>query len=284
MTWKGIDYYKKKIKKIRDIANQNNIFRTFYYKEYWKDHPEVPWSFLAHLVSRNAGYQMSDADRFQRLIGIFHFDTGTLYGQLSVKHMVGFFGFLETGNFLIFRDVYPALEAYRLAKQFPGHSHELFDMLNPEFDVDLFMVNRWRSFYQLARNNNWSSEWANDWMATPEGQSDIQRHTFALITNEQNQIHDRLILHNEYLSNFNLFFWWDNINELLDKATEKGWTNLCFPVAKSLQDPSPDHLLIYTVGDFRKIEDRIQTVVYGNSAANSERGLHKPHVEPDVSG
>lgn len=258
MMWKGIEHYKREIRRMRDLANQNNIFRTFYYQEYWKDHPEVPWALLAHLVSRNAGYQMSDADRFQRQILLKTYDPTVIYGRLGTKHLEAFFAFLETGNFLIFRDVCPALEAYKFAKQFPEHSDELFNMLSSAFDVDLFMVDSWKNFYQTARNNNWSSEWTNAWMATSEAQTDIQQHTFALIVNEQNQIHDRIILNNAYLSNFNLFYW-DSINELLELATNQGWTKLCFPIAKGLGDPNPDHVLIYSVGDFRKIEERIQT-------------------------
>ena len=43
--------------------NADNLTRTAFYLAYWRAHPEVTWALLAHLVSRNAGYQMTDLRR-----------------------------------------------------------------------------------------------------------------------------------------------------------------------------------------------------------------------------
>ncbi len=253
--FKDLQHYKKAIEKRRALANQNNIFRTFYYKLYWQEHPEVPWAFLAHLVSRNAGYQMSDADRYQRVLlwSLGTLGVGAAAWGASSKQMEAFFAYLETGNFLIFRDVCPGLEAYRLAKMHPDHSDELFELLrNPAFTVDPFVIDNWKAFFAAAQDNAWSPEWSLDWSPG----SAIQRHSFALIINEQNQIQDRLVSNNRYLGHFTS---WKDINDMVREAGEKGWTRLCFPVAHSLGDATPDDLLIYTVGEFSDIDNRIET-------------------------
>ncbi|MGM0864868.1 MAG: DUF2515 family protein [Bacillota bacterium] len=43
--------------KVRD-ANLNNVSRTACYIDFFKKYPEIHWSFLAHMVSRNAGYHI----------------------------------------------------------------------------------------------------------------------------------------------------------------------------------------------------------------------------------
>ena len=59
---------RSKILDFRDnVINETNPMRTDYYLRYYTRNPEVPWVFMAHLVSRNAGYQMSDAMRIAML-------------------------------------------------------------------------------------------------------------------------------------------------------------------------------------------------------------------------
>src|SRR5262245_496884 len=67
MEWPGLNYIRRAILKRRDRSNKNNLTRTNYYYAYWKTHPEVPWALMANLVSRNAGYQMTDLDRYYEL-------------------------------------------------------------------------------------------------------------------------------------------------------------------------------------------------------------------------
>lgn len=41
-------------------SNADNLDRTSTYLTFFHKHPEVHWSLLAHLVSRNAGWSMTD--------------------------------------------------------------------------------------------------------------------------------------------------------------------------------------------------------------------------------
>ncbi len=255
LEWRGLDYYKDDIKRSRDRINKNNPFRTDYYKAFWEQHPEIAWSLLANLVSRNAGYQMSDLARYRAWIKEKSLAKPDVLTDIAKSELEALFAFLETANFLIFRDVYPALEAYHLAKQFQGYGNDLFDMLNdPEFDVDPFIIEEWKRFYASAQTNNWSPDWLNDWSSG----SDIQRHSFALIINEQNQIEDRLVndKDNTYLWKFGTHVGPERIVEVLNRL---GITRLCFPVARSEVNPKPQHLLIYLVRNFRDLDDRIKT-------------------------
>lgn len=51
------------IKEKTAIANMDNISRTRAYQQYYLRNKEVEWSFLASMVSRNAGWNMT---RFRR--------------------------------------------------------------------------------------------------------------------------------------------------------------------------------------------------------------------------
>jgi hypothetical protein len=86
--------------------------------------------------------------------------------------------------------------------------------------------------------------------------SPVERLTRALIINEQNQIHDRLIndsdLRSRYLAPFGV-----EIDFLLWLGNQLGATKLAFPLANSVSDPAPNSLLIYDVGDFASLERRI---------------------------
>ncbi|MGZ4123784.1 MAG: DUF2515 family protein, partial [Tumebacillaceae bacterium] len=75
-------------------GNRNNVTRTAAYLDVYQACPELHWAFLAHLVSRNGGYNMTD-----------------LKGDLISRAMEpgeaeSFFQFLERANFLIFGDAF----------------------------------------------------------------------------------------------------------------------------------------------------------------------------------
>src|SRR5262249_59503340 len=134
----------------RDALNVNNPERTNFYLHYWEWHKEIAWSLLAHLVSRNAGYQMSDIARYKRLAVAGALPVALpVVGALPVPVFDDLFGYLEAGNFLIFRDVFPQLGAYAWSKRLfeqtaVDHSGAIFGLLrDPEFDVDPFVVNEW---------------------------------------------------------------------------------------------------------------------------------------------
>lgn len=263
MSWPGLETVKAKILSQRLLGNFNNVTRTWYYLKVYEKHPELAWSLLAHLVSRNAGYQMSDLKRFEYwktfINGAAHPPISEPFrtilkealDHLSTVEIQSIFAFLETGNFLIYRDVCPQLEAYDWAKQYPDHADELFDMLiSPPFDCDKFIRDKWMEFYHNAKSQGWYPEW---WFEPA-----VEEHSFALIINEQNQIEDRLVHdpHNRYLGKLGAVIGPQRIIELIGSL---GQTKLLFPVSKSLSDSSPDHLLIYTVDDFSTLGSRIDT-------------------------
>lgn len=223
----------------------NNPRRTNYYFGFWKKHPELGWALLANLISRNTGWQMSDVIRASRLAPY-----GMKILGFSPAHYQALFVFLEMGNFLIFHDAFPQLEAYAWAKRYPEYSTELFETLaeKPYFSVDPFMILEWKRFFSKAQANNWFPNW---WQ-----EPDVQRHSFALIINEQNQIHDRLVNdpHHRYLG---LFMSWV-MEQIFLSATELGFTKLCFPVATSETNPTPDSVLIYTLNGFKEYDRRVQ--------------------------
>ncbi|SHN10771.1 DUF2515 family protein [Gracilibacillus kekensis] len=141
--------------------NRNNITRTAAYLEIYKQFPEIEWAFLAHMVSRNAGWNMTDLK-------------GGLLGKiLSVEDAKRFFAFLERGNWLIFQDAYPQL---LLFKESVRNGQNLFHLL-PALDVSYFMEVVWNYFYQ---------------------KKDRHLLTTALIINEQSYIEKRVIQHSDY--------------------------------------------------------------------------------------
>lgn len=80
--------------------NIDNIERTRAYLSFYQKHKQIHWSLLAHLVSRNAGWSMTDL-------------RGELLPRLlRPKEQQDYFSFLERGNWLIFHDAYPQLLLY----------------------------------------------------------------------------------------------------------------------------------------------------------------------------
>lgn len=150
-----------KIQELTQRENRNNITRT---KAYWivfVEHPELHWALLAHLVSRNGGWNMTDlkGDLIPRLV--------------SSKQAEHHFHFLERANGLIFQDAYPQLLLYIESKR---RNRSMFHLL-PKLHISMFMEPVWQHFWQ-----NRSSALL----------------TVCLIINEQNYIEKRIIQNPKY--------------------------------------------------------------------------------------
>ncbi|WP_036698531.1 DUF2515 family protein [Paenibacillus taiwanensis] len=142
-------------------ANRNNITRTTAYGRIYQSYPELHWALLAHMVSRNGGWNMTD-----------------LQGEWLPSIMDGeyrhwTYRVLERCNALIFRDAYPQLMLYTLSRR---QGKSLFHLL-PEFGVSSFMTPFWESF----------------WI-----QPNSPLLTIALIINEQHVIEGRVVQHPDY--------------------------------------------------------------------------------------
>ncbi|RNB59846.1 DUF2515 domain-containing protein [Brevibacillus gelatini] len=138
------------------IANRNNVTRTQAYLDFYRQHEEVHWALLAHLVSRNGGWNMTD------LKGEW------LPAILDEAEIEPFFWMLERSNWLIFHDAYPQLLLYAEMKR---RGKDLTALLAP-LGVSVFMQSYWQEF--LASG-------------------DSSRITRALIVNEQQYIEQRVV-------------------------------------------------------------------------------------------
>ncbi len=146
------------------LANRNNVTRTMAYLHFYRRHPEVEWAFLAHLVSRNGGWNMTDlrGDWLPRLI--------------SPKAVDAFFSFLERCNWLIFHDAYAQLLLYEVMKE----TRSDLTRLLPALGVSRFMIPIWQDFLQ---------------------RQDRILLTRALIVNEQQYIEQRVVREPFYQEN-----------------------------------------------------------------------------------
>ncbi|MDP5272562.1 DUF2515 family protein [Chengkuizengella axinellae] len=145
-----------KIQQTTKANNLNNVTRTQAYLEIYKRNPSLHWALLAHMVSRNGGWNMTD------LKGEF------LPHLLSYEKRLATFLMLERANALIFQDAYPQLLLFEESQHLKKNLFHLLDA----FHVSKFM----RPFWELYWN---------------EGQSTLL--TVALIINEQNYIENRVI-------------------------------------------------------------------------------------------
>lgn len=147
-------YILKEVKK----HNIDNISRTNAYLHYYVHHPEIKWALLASIVSRNAGWNMTDLylSPFQHLFG--------------EKELYRLFMTYERANWLIFSDAYPQLLIYRQSKL---ANKPLFHLLK-KFRVSLFMIKEWYHFWKFQ---------------------DKDRLVRSLIINEQNVIQTPVIEH-----------------------------------------------------------------------------------------
>lgn len=144
------------IREETERCNRNNITRTTAYWHVFQRTPELHWAFLAHMVSRNGGWTMTD------LKG------GLLPRLLSRERAKAIFALLERANGLIFQDAYPQLLLYEAAVI---RKQKLFHLL-PEFGVSAFMRPVWDQFWE-ERNS--------------------ALLTVGLIVNEQNYIEGRVV-------------------------------------------------------------------------------------------
>jgi hypothetical protein len=151
----------KTIDKITNKQNKDNISRTDAYFNYYLAHPEIKWSFLASMVSRNGGYNMCDlqGQYFTQLL------------EFPIRKRL--FLTYERANWLIFHDVFPQLLLYDYSTKL---NRPLFHLLN-FFQISNFMKYEWETFWE-GRNE--------------------KRLTHALIINEQNVIQKPIIEHHFY--------------------------------------------------------------------------------------
>jgi hypothetical protein len=150
-------YITKEVKK----HNADNISRTKAYLQFYLQHPEIGWALVASMVSRNAGWNMTDLylSPFQRLF--------------SKKELLNLFMTYERANWLIFSDAYPQLLIYKQSKL---KNNPLFHLLK-YFSVSVFMIKEWQHFWKYQ---------------------DKDRLIRSLIINEQNVIHSPVIKHSYF--------------------------------------------------------------------------------------
>ncbi|SFP61137.1 DUF2515 family protein [Salibacterium halotolerans] len=137
---------------------RNNVTRTECYRRMYLQYEELHWAMLAHMVSRNSGWCMTDlkGEWLPRLLA-----------EETRRHL---FDFYETANVLIFQDAYPQLLLYEESRR---RGRNLFHLL-PAFYVSRFMQPFWDHF----------------WM-----HRDPVPLTIALIINEQHYIEKRVMEH-----------------------------------------------------------------------------------------
>ncbi|WP_404819704.1 DUF2515 family protein [Sutcliffiella horikoshii] len=141
--------------------NVDNISRTKAYEAYYGQNNEIRWAFLASMVSRNAGWNMTDLEgKWFKL-------------ALEWQKRYPIFMTYELANWMIFNDAYPQLLVYELSKEY---NKPLFHLLK-EFHVSCFMEAEWEYFWEKR---------------------DIARLMTSLIINEQNLIQEP-VLHNRKL-------------------------------------------------------------------------------------
>lgn len=137
-------------------SNRNNVTRTEAYRTVYFRTPELHWALLAHLVSRNGGWNMTD------LQGEW------LPWLLRPEQREAVFQFLEQANGYIFQDAYPQLLLYERSVR---EGRSLFHLL-PAFGVSRFMTPVWKQFWR---------------------ERDPVPLTIALIVNEQHYIEKRIV-------------------------------------------------------------------------------------------
>jgi hypothetical protein len=143
LTWKG---------------NVDNIARTHAYQEYYLQYPHVQWALLASMVSRNAGWNMTDLE-------------GKYYPKMLSKDVrKRLFLTYERANWFIFSDAYPQLLVYAYSIR---ANKALFHLLQA-FSVSVFMEREWELFWNEGNEN---------------------RMMTALIINEQHMIQKPVIEH-----------------------------------------------------------------------------------------
>lgn len=147
-----------KLETIRN--NSDNISRTIAYQDYFFRVKEIHWSFLASMVSRNAGYNMTDLENQSYING------------LSIKQRKQLYLTYERANWIIFSDAFPQLLLFEYSIK---QNKPLFYLLK-FFSVSSFMEIEWEKY--------WTDR-------------DHERLVYSLIINEQNMI-EKPVIHDEY--------------------------------------------------------------------------------------
>jgi hypothetical protein len=128
-----IDYIKTTTTK----HNIDNITRTRSYAKYYERHKEIGWAFLASMVSRNAGWNMTDLE-------------GEWFPKaLDKSYRTILFNTYERANWLIFADAFPQLLIYELSVKL---NKPLFYLLK-EFSVSVFIEVEWEVFWRCKNLN-----------------------------------------------------------------------------------------------------------------------------------
>ncbi|OPH60367.1 hypothetical protein BC351_17880 [Paenibacillus ferrarius] len=152
------------VKHIREQTaqdNRNNVTRTTAYWRVYIDTPAIHWALLAHMVSRNGGWCMTDL-------------RGELLPRLLNQELTDqLFAFLERANGLIFHDAYPQLLLYQESMR---RKISLFHLL-PDLGVSAWMLPFWKDFWEHR---------------------DSAILTLSLIVNEQNFIEQRIVQNTLY--------------------------------------------------------------------------------------
>ncbi|AOH55473.1 hypothetical protein ABE28_014035 [Peribacillus muralis] len=153
-------------------ANRDNISRTKAYEQFFKKHPEIQWSFLAGMVSRNAGWNMCDLEGiwFSRMLGL--------------KYRRHLFLTYEEANWRIFQDAYPQLLLYHYSTR---NGRPLFHLCR-FFFITQFMTKAWNAFWKHGNK---------------------EKLVTALIINEQNIIEKPVIKKQSFVFHSLLFFLQD---------------------------------------------------------------------------
>ncbi len=151
-----------------DERNVDNVARTASYLELYAwtrtQGRELPWVFMAHLVSRNAGYLMTD---LARTMG----DPRTAPALL--EPMRNLFVLLERANWLIFWDAW-----HHVLHHLSGRTAELAGPRAPRFMIDAW--HRWEADVATAGGPDAALE---------------RRIVVELVHNEQHLIEHRAVHH-----------------------------------------------------------------------------------------
>jgi Protein of unknown function (DUF2515) len=115
-----------------DHHNQDNITRTIAYQSYYLHHPEIKWSFLASMVSRNAGWNMTDLEG------------RTFRTLLTPKTREDLFMTYERANWAIFQDAFPQLLIYHYSTL---SEEKMFHLLK-DFHISAFIQGEWECFWE----------------------------------------------------------------------------------------------------------------------------------------
>jgi len=114
------------------VACTSNVTRAEAYRTLYFRRPELHWALLAHMVTRNIGYNMTDLQG-ELLPRLFDLETRSRL-----------FHELEQQESRLFHDAYPQLLLYEAGRR---EGRELTYLL-PAFGVSFFMKSVWHHFWQ----------------------------------------------------------------------------------------------------------------------------------------